>query len=99
MWSVPDVNHVSGTDRFGLATPARLALPILRVQTCDLRLRRAEKSAKTMSNNGLQRPGSGCEFLQWLAGFEWGLVWGSWHPQAFVGKTNILNALPKRGIS
>jgi len=46
MWSVPDVNHVSGTDRFGLATPARLALPILRVQTCDLRLRSCKNEPK-----------------------------------------------------
>ncbi len=41
-----------------------------------------------MLDNGLQWVGQGCEFWQWSRGFIWGLVWRSWHPQAFVGKTD-----------
>ena len=34
MWSVPDVNHVSGTDHMKFGLPST-------IRTCDLRLRRA----------------------------------------------------------
>jgi hypothetical protein len=33
------------------------------------------------------------------AGFGWGLMWLSWHPQAFVGKTDIFNYARKAIIA
>ena len=44
-----------------------MATPILRVRTCDLRLRRAEKSSETIFDNGLSALVLGVSFgSDWL---------------------------------
>ena len=74
MWSVPDVNHVSGTDRRAFGLPST-------IRTCDLRLRSFKNELKQQHEQCFYGVGFWCPVDTESCGVGWNAMDPTWHLQ------------------